>query len=75
MDKMRTHIRESVQDGRLPSADCLVTWFGHGRGELCAVCARRILGSEVSVECDVAEGDAVWFHAACYDLWLSVRRG
>ena len=75
MDNLRTRIQDDIRDGLLPNVDCLVTWFGPGRGEVCVACAGRILGSEVSIECDLPGGDTARFHARCYELWLSVRRG
>ena len=73
MDDPRRHIGDGIRSGNLPDGDCLVTRFGTGRGEVCAVCASRILGSEVSVECEVPQRSTVWFHARCYTEWLSVR--
>jgi hypothetical protein len=75
MNDLTTRVRNGLQDGRLPRTDCLVAWFGPGRGEICVVCAARILGSEIAVECDLTDGRSLWFHSRCYDVWLSVRRG
>jgi hypothetical protein len=73
MDNLRERIRNGIEKGRVPSVECLVTWFGPGRGEVCVVCSSRILGSELAIECDLRTGNTAWFHAPCYDLWLSVR--
>jgi hypothetical protein len=75
MTDLTARVRKGLQDGHLPRTDCLVTWFGPGRGEICAVCAGRILGSEIAVECDLPDGRTLWFHSLCYDVWRSVRRG
>jgi hypothetical protein len=74
MGDLRRHIGNGIKKGHLPNVDCLVTWFASGRGEICVVCWNRILGSEVSVECEVPEGPPIWFHGPCYTEWLSVRR-
>jgi hypothetical protein len=74
MHDLQARGREGIEQGRLPSTDCLVTWLGAGRGEVCDVCSSRILGSELSVECDMVGGKILCFHAPCYDLWLSTRR-
>jgi hypothetical protein len=67
-------MREGIRSDCLPDVDCLVTWFGPGRGEVCVVCASRILGSDVSVACDLPGGRTVQFHARCYEKWLASRR-
>jgi hypothetical protein len=74
MSDLTIQIRKSIAEGRLPRIDCLVTWLGPGRGQVCAVCSGRILGSELSVECDLPDKRTLWFHSRCYDEWLSVRR-
>lgn len=74
MSDLTTQIRKSIREGRLPRTDCLVTWLGPGRGQVCAACSDRVLGSEILVECDLPDGRTVWFHSRCYDEWLSVRR-
>jgi len=71
-DALRSQIQDLVQHGDLPGVDCAATWFGSGRGERCGACQRRILGSEVAVECDVPAGGMVVFHAQCYDIWHSL---
>ena len=72
MDPLMARIQEGVTCGRLPKVDCVVTWYGQGRGQLCAACDQRILGSEVSVDCDLPDGETVKFHAKCYTLWHSL---
>jgi hypothetical protein len=74
MDELRGRVQEGIRNGRLPKIDCLVTWFGIGRGQICAACASRILGSEVAVECELPDWPILWFHARCYDVWLAARR-
>jgi hypothetical protein len=74
MNDLTARVRERIRDGDLPSSDCLVTWLGAGRGEICVVCASRILGSEVSIECELPDRSSRRFHARCYELWRSVRR-
>jgi hypothetical protein len=69
MDALQTRIQEGIRDGSLPSVECLVAWYGPGRGQLCGACAERILGTELAVECDQPGGATIWFHAWCYDLW------
>jgi hypothetical protein len=71
MDDLGTRIREGLRDGSLPSVECLVAWYGFGRGQLCGMCSERILGTELAVECEQAGSTAMWFHARCYDLWHS----
>lgn len=74
MNDLTALIRKSIQEGRLPRIDCLVTWLGPGRGQVCAVCSNRVLGSEILVECDLPDERKLWFHSQCYDRWLFVRR-
>ena len=69
MDDLRTRIRDRIRDGSLPGVQCLVAWFGSGRGQRCGACTERILGTELAVECDQSSGATIWFHARCYDLW------
>jgi hypothetical protein len=72
MDALRTRIEEGIRDGSLPATDCLVTWYGRGRGQVCVVCSQRILGSDVAIDCDLPGGTTAWFHAPCYELWRAV---
>jgi hypothetical protein len=72
MNQLRAMIQESVTCGRLPKVDCVVTWYGLGRGQLCAACNQRILGSEVGVDCDLSDGSTLRLHARCYTLWHSL---
>lgn len=71
MDDLRTRIRTSIRDGCLPGVDCLVTWYGPGRGQLCEACGHRMLGSDLAVECDLPDGGTIRFHAPCYEIWRS----
>ena len=66
---MVEQIRTRISDGRLPSTPCLVTWSASGRGELCAACDRRILGSETNVQCDFEDLRGVTMHFECYRVW------
>jgi hypothetical protein len=75
MDDLRTRIQEYIRDGLLPSDQCLIAWYGPGRGQICEVCTGRILGSEVAVECELRGGAVIWFHASCYGLWYSMLGG
>jgi hypothetical protein len=72
MDPLMERIQEGVTAGRLPSIDCIVTWYGPGRGQHCAACDQRILGTEVSVDCDMPDEATLRFHARCYALWHSL---
>lgn len=72
MDDLRARIRDYVRDGLLPSADCLIAWYGPGRGQVCEACTGRILGRELAVECELRGGTTIWFHASCYGIWRSV---
>jgi hypothetical protein len=64
-------IQQRMAVGTLPCEDCVVTWYGSGRGRRCAACDRRILGTDTEIECDVPSGGTVYFHQACYDVWHS----
>ena len=66
-------IQSNIAGGQLPKVDCLVTWYHSGRGELCAVCARRILSTEPAIECDLPGGTTVWFHVPCHARWQEAR--
>lgn len=71
MDKseLLARITERVGAGTLPREDCVVTWYGPGRGRRCAVCDERILGTDIEIACDLPGGGAIHFHSPCYDLW------
>jgi hypothetical protein len=65
-------IQEGIACGRLPIVDCVVTWYGPGRGQRCAACDRRILSTELGIDCDLPGDKTIWLHVRCYALWQSV---
>ena len=69
-----TQIRQRMAVGTLPCDDCVVTWYGAGRGRRCAACDQRILGNDAEIECDVPGGGTVYFHQACYNVWHSALK-
>jgi hypothetical protein len=71
-DALQTRIQSLITAGNLPCEDCVVTWYGDGRGRRCAACDRDILGADTEIECDVPGGGTIFFHLACYDAWQSV---
>jgi hypothetical protein len=72
MDTLMAQIREGMARGRLPCVDCAATWYGPGRGQRCAVCDHRILGSELGIDCDIPDGTTLRLHARCYEVWHSL---
>jgi hypothetical protein len=68
-------IRERMRAGTLPSQDCLVTWFGHGRGRPCAVCDEAIASTDREIACDLPGGGTMVLHEACFDLWHAALPG
>jgi hypothetical protein len=62
-------ITERMTAGTLPCVDCVVTWFGSGRGRPCTVCDQPILETDIETECDLPGGGTICFHRACYLLW------
>jgi hypothetical protein len=64
-------IQERMGAGTLPCEDCVVTWYGPGRGLPCAVCDRPLRGTPDEIECDVHGGGTIYFHRACHTLWQS----
>jgi hypothetical protein len=62
-------ITERMSAGALPCVDCVVTWYGPGRGRPCAVCDEQILRTDVEIECDLPGGETIAFHSPCYELW------
>jgi hypothetical protein len=62
-------IEAGMSAGTVPCQDCLVTWFGEGRGHRCVVCEEPITSPDTEVECDLPGGGTVYFHNACFDLW------
>jgi hypothetical protein len=75
IDSLRVRVQELVTTGGLPCQDCLVTWYGEGRGHRCAACDQRILDSDMEIECDVPGGDTIHFHLACYGVWQATIAG
>lgn len=71
MDKgeLRARITERIASGALPRENCLVTWYGPGRGNRCVACDERILGTDIEVACDLPGEGTIYFHSPCYDLW------
>ena len=69
MDNDGSRIQARITGGQLPSADCVVTWYHPGRGQRCAVCHDRVLSFELAIQCDLPDGTAAWFHAACHARW------
>src|SRR5437867_9416305 len=41
MDPLMVRIQDGITSGRLPKADCVVTWYGEGRGQHCTACDQR----------------------------------
>jgi hypothetical protein len=74
MDDDLAGIREYIATGKLPKEDCAVTWYGPGRGARCAACDRRILSTDVGVDCDLPGGGTIHFHERCYQNWRSVLK-
>ena len=70
-EALRVRIQELMSAGTLPCEDCVVTWYGRGRGRRCAACDQRILGTDSEIECDVPGGGTIYFHHACYEVWHS----
>lgn len=71
-DALHARIQSLVTTGGLPCEDCVVAWYGEGRGRHCAACGERILGTDTEIECDVPGGGTIHFHLRCYDAWQSV---
>jgi hypothetical protein len=71
-DLLHVRVRDLMTDGHLPCEDCLVTWYGEGRGRWCAACDQRILSRDTEIECGVPAGGTIVFHLACYDAWQSI---
>jgi hypothetical protein len=71
-DALRVRIQDLMTAGTLPCEDCVVTWYGDGRGRRCAACEQYILGTDTEIACDVPGGGTIYFHLRCYDIWQSV---
>ena len=72
---MVVRIGQRMSAGTLPCRDCLVTWFGQGRGHPCAVCDELITAPGDEVECDLPGGATLYFHTPCFDLWHAALPG
>jgi hypothetical protein len=72
MDLLTLRIQDRIRTGRLPGGDCAATWYREGRGQRCAACDERILGTDLGVDCDLVGGATVQFHARCYIVWHSL---
>jgi hypothetical protein len=75
MERGLRAVRRRIAAGRLPREHCLIIWYRPGRGEPCAVCDRRILGTETGLHCDDPEGGTVHFHSRCYGVWYRAVKG
>jgi hypothetical protein len=75
MDPLMRRIQDSITSGRLPSTQCVATWYGPGHGQRCRACDQRILHSEIGVDCDRSDGTTLMFHATCYRLWHALVSG
>jgi hypothetical protein len=68
-DELVLRITEQIAAGTLPCEDCVVTWWGQGRGRPCAACHQTIRPIDIETECDLPGGGTIYFHRACYLLW------
>jgi hypothetical protein len=68
-DELVLRITERMAAGTLPCEDCVVTWYGQGRGRPCAACDQPIRPIDIETECDLPGGVTICFHRACYLLW------
>ena len=69
MDELETTIRAAFVRGQLPREDCLAAWFSPGRGQRCAGCGQRILGTQGAVDCQLSDGLEIDLHVRCYEVW------
>jgi hypothetical protein len=75
MDELVSEIRRRIAAGTLPKDDCLFTWYRPGRGEPCAVCDRRILGTHLGIHCDTDDVGTIHLHEQCYSVWFRIIKG
>ena len=74
-EQVRTLIRTRMADGRLPKLALTHVWGGAGRGEPCVACDEGIQKGHLSMG---GKRDVLIvgpFHARCFHLWDSERRG
>src|SRR5688572_5414519 len=63
-----------VRHGRLPHAEPLHLWAGHGHGAFCAACGSVIDQSDVEYELEWSNPSrTVRMHGRCYEIWHGER--
>jgi hypothetical protein len=72
MDPLLGRIRSRINGKLLPDVDCVATWYRAGRGQRCDACDKRILATDLGLDCDLPDGSTARFHARCYVLWHSL---
>jgi len=72
MDELESTIQAAIIRGQLPREDCLAAWFSSGRGQRCAGCEQRVLGTQVAVDCEIPDGLDIVLHVRCYELWRAL---
>ncbi len=66
---LRAHIRELLEQGRLPDAIPQKIWGGKGSGQPCVVCSLPILPESTEYEIDEPLGHSLRFHLHCFAGW------
>jgi len=69
---LRPIARERISKGHLPRKVRSTLWGGNGTGELCALCDKTILPSEVELEVEALVNGTLQtlrFHVICETAW------
>lgn len=67
---LRHHVRELIENGRLPVMLPHEVHAGYGSGRICAACGERITPSQVEYEVEDSGSDTrLRFHVGCHLVW------
>lgn len=71
-EALRSHVRERIEDGRLPVMLPKAIFAGYGSGKPCLACDRPITHTQIEYEVDHDENGSLHrlrMHLGCYVIW------
>ena len=66
---LRASALARIETGELPAEAAKATWAGHGGGDPCALCRRRIGKLEVEFEIQDVADRVFLLHRECHAIW------